>query len=432
MAGKLADCGAYCAAFLFSWSFLIVCAALSEILITIKQRRPFRVIFPELLLLILCEITEKTCLYLSYTVYRGISFPLFEKITVLSAVAFLISLTAGVAGFIIRRLRWSGAHISDMSIKESFDSLPTGICFYYENGFVGFINDKMNELAVSLTGAAVSNGCKFWEMLCTGSLEMSCIPLSYGQNPVIRAEDGRIYRFMQYVEFENGRRLLEITANDITELYEKSERLRKNNEKLRERSDRLLRYSQNITEEIREREILNAKIKVHDNMNRLLLATRRCIDENGGEAERKRVFSLWHGNILMFSGENDKTSMDELIEASRLLGIETLFKGEMPEDTVYRNVITLAVAECMTNAVRHAEAKKLFVELSENKVIITNDGAVPTERISEGGGLGTVRKKIEELHGEMHIQSAPEFKLILNFPGGVDEVGLPSYLENDL
>lgn len=418
MSCTFANCGIYTTAFFAVWSLLIVCTALLGVILTLKQGRPAKVLIPELLLLALCEISEKifmTCPYAASDSCMAIS--LFKKLPVFYAAVFLTALSAGVSIFLFRRISYSKTHISNTSIKESFDSLPTGICFYYENGFVGLINDKMNEISMELTGRSISNGGEFWSFLQRGEMNINCLYLRYGENPIIRCSNGKIYRFTQYIEFEDGRKLFEIIADDITELYKKTEQLRKNHEELQEQSKRLLKYSQNIMAEVRERETLNAKIKMHDNINRLLLATRRCIEDHGGTAERAKIFSLWHGGILVFSDREDKNPLKDLLEASKLLGIELEFKGEMPREIVRQNVITLAAAECMTNAVRHAEAKKLIIELSQNKVIITNDGTAPYEAIHEGGGLSTVRKKIEELHGEMFVRSTPEFKLILNFPG---------------
>lgn len=416
MLGNLTDCGDFAVLIFMLWSLLLTGATLLGLILTIRQKRPFIMLFSELLLFAVCEIFQKFFIILLRFPEKADACPILKKIPLLSAAALLVALTAGTAAFLIRRIHWSKNHISDMSIKESFDSLPTGVCFYYENGFVGLVNNKMNELALEITGKSILNGLEFMRQLCDGTISQSCTCLRFGENPIIKTSAEKIYRFTQYIEFEDGRRLFEIIADDITELYRKTERLRKNNAELKARGERLLRYSQNITAEIREKEILNAKIKVHDNMNRLLLATRRCIDENCGAAERAGIFSLWHGNIIAFSDEEEKNPRNDLLEASKLLGIELEFRGEIPQDIVRQNVITLAAAECMTNAVRHAEAKKLIIDISPNKVLFTNDGKVPIEKIREGGGLSTVRKKIEELHGEMLIQSAPEFKLILNFP----------------
>ena len=50
------------------------------------------------------------------------------------------------------------------------------------------------------------------------------------------------------------------------------------------------------------------------------------------------------------------------------------------------------------------------------EVSLTNNGAVPKEKITEGGGLSMLRQRIEEAGGKMEIQSIPRFKLMLSLP----------------
>jgi len=82
--------------------------------------------------------------------------------------------------------------------------------------------------------------------------------------------------------------------------------------------------------------------------------------------------------------------------------------------------MTSAATEALTNAVRHAQATTLFVEFTESDEFYfaryTNDGNVPDKEINEGGGLGSLRNKIERCGGEMHIQSVPKYVLDISLP----------------
>ena len=51
-------------------------------------------------------------------------------------------------------------------------------------------------------------------------------------------------------------------------------------------------------------------------------------------------------------------------------------------------------------------------------VVVTSliDGAVPKEKITEGGGLSMLRQRIEEAGGKMEVWSIPRFKLMLSLP----------------
>ena len=50
------------------------------------------------------------------------------------------------------------------------------------------------------------------------------------------------------------------------------------------------------------------------------------------------------------------------------------------------------------------------------EVSLTNNGAVPREKITEGGGLSMLRQRIEEAGGKMELWSIPRFKLMLSLP----------------
>lgn len=59
--------------------------------------------------------------------------------------------------------KWKNENLSPFSIKESLDTLPSGIAFYDDNGLVSLINIEMNELSLLITGKALLNGKTFWE-----------------------------------------------------------------------------------------------------------------------------------------------------------------------------------------------------------------------------------------------------------------------------
>ena len=78
-----------------------------------------------------------------------------------------------------------------------------------------------------------------------------------------------------------------------------------------------------------------------------------------------------------------------------------------------------AAPETLINAVRHAGADVLRIELKEEEseliVRFSNNGTQPTA-IIEGGGLGTLRSKVERKGGTMSIETEPEFALKLRLP----------------
>lgn len=81
------------------------------------------------------------------------------------------------------------------------------------------------------------------------------------------------------------------------------------------------------------------------------------------------------------------------------------------------NLVGGDLAAALTNAVRHADSKTLFVKLSENEenysICFTNDGNKLINEIIEGGGLGALRQKTERIGGTMEVSYKSAFVLKL-------------------
>ena len=80
----------------------------------------------------------------------------------------------------------------------------------------------------------------------------------------------------------------------------------------------------------------------------------------------------------------------------------------------------------MTNAVRYAEATELYVAFSEMEaeasVTVSNNGKIPKGEVVEGGGLSTLRRRIEQAGGRMDVQSFPRFQLTVTEPKGKEGI----------
>ena len=102
-------------------------------------------------------------------------------------------------------------------------------------------------------------------------------------------------------------------------------------------------------------------------------------------------------------------------------------KGELPKQERAAYLLTCAVRECVTNAVRYAEASELYAEFTETDtdatVVLTNNGKPPAGEIVEGGGLSTLRRRVERAGGIMIVQSRPVFILSVTVPKGKEGVG---------
>lgn len=313
---------------------------------------------------------------------------------------------------------WRKKNLSPLSIKESFDTLPMGICFYEDNGLIRLSNTEMDDASFLLDKEALLNGSTFYERL-----EKKEIPdvtyLSISPKEVILQKDEKVLSFRHYLHQIEKKTIHEIDESDITKTYELTKELEKKTKELQRLQKRLLSYEKNAKELITEREILETKIHIHGNLGKLLLITKEKMKQNLSRSEKEELLFLWEKGIddfLTNEKEEKKDGLQVLEETARRIGIEIIFQGERFEkDSQEEKILLQAIHESLTNAVKHAQAKTLFVALKKEKlhdiIEIRNDGILPKKEILEGGGLSSLRKLVEENLGKMEIVSKDAFLL---------------------
>ena len=171
---------------------------------------------------------------------------------------------------------------------------------------------------------------------------------------------------------------------------------------------------------------LAAKIRIHDDMGKLLLATKRRLAEPLNETEQKQMICFWQAEIAALKSTRPRTKKDNLQvikDAAKLVGVTVEFCGEKPKaDTVNEKILIAAMHECLTNTVSHANGKTMTVRASDKNgaytITITNDSEKPKGEIIEGGGLSGLRSLVERENGKMTVKSTPQFELLIELPQG--------------
>ncbi len=321
-----------------------------------------------------------------------------------------VSLLTALSLFASCRL-WlrSRRQLSPISIKESCDHLPCALCFAWENGQPCLKNLTMDELSHSLTGEALFNANVFW-----GIVE---------SQPIVTLPNGQTWSFSRARLHMDGRTVYQITGTNITEEARLRRKLERDNLRLKAMNRRLRRYGQDVQEATREREILRAKTRVHDEIGHVLLQTRQFLSGTQGDAES--VCAAWRQNVRLLLGkyadESRAATFEQLSRAARAIGVSIERGGAFPaEDTENAQLIEAAAHECLTNLVRHAGGTRLEI-ISEKTasgwcVRYLNDGKAPTAPIVEGSGLSALRARTEAAGGAMEIADAPRFQLTLILP----------------
>ena len=258
-----------------------------------------------------------------------------------TAAALLLSALSLSALFLLRRK--NRRQLSPVSIKESCDHLPSALCFAWENGLPCLKNLKMDELSHLLTGEALLNANVFWKAI--------------ESQPIVTLENGQTWSFERVQMEMAGKNIYQITGTNITEEARLQREVEKDNLRLKGMNRRLRQYGQDVQEATREKEILRAKTRVHDQIGRALLQTRQFLSGAQGDAESVRA--AWRQNVRLllgkYSDEQPVDTFDQLARAARAVGVTIERRGVFPaEDTESAQLVEIAAHECLTNLVRHA------------------------------------------------------------------------------
>ena len=329
-----------------------------------------------------------------------------------TAALLLTALSLFASSMLWYKGKWQ---LSPVSIKESCDHLPSALCFAWENGQPCLKNLKMDELSHLLTGEALLNANVFWEKM--------------ESQPIVTLKNGRTWSFERVRMEMDGKIVYQITSTNITEEAQLQWELEKDNLRLKAMNRRLRQYGQDVQEATREKEILLAKTRVHDEIGHALLQTRQFLSGTQGDAES--VCAAWRQNVRLLLGKYaDEKRFDafaQLARAAQAIGVTIERCGVFPEkNTENAQLVETAAHECLTNLVRHAGGTRLEIvgekAASGWRVRYLNNGKAPNGPIVEGSGLTGLRTRTEAAGGKMDIEYAPRFELTLTLPEERQEI----------
>ena len=315
--------------------------------------------------------------------------------------------------------------ITDNSIKEGTDDLPMGVCFSKQDGIPLLVNRKMYMLSLEITGTSLQNVNHFWEKIVVGDLPDGITRLNDENSPILIFENGEVWTFSKTNIKVDREDIVQLFAVDTTDLYNLSTELKEKNESLKKMNLRLQEYSENVTELMREEEILATKVKIHADMGSAILATKYYLNNPKRKGQAEELIKTWNYNVdLLYneaSTENREDVFMHLTSAAEAVGVHIIVTGKLPKNNVrVERLIVAAGRECLTNTVRHGDGDKVFIDIREMgdyyQVEYTNNGTVPEQTVREGGGLLGLRRRVEDIGGTMKIISSPQFMLLLNIP----------------
>ena len=312
------------------------------------------------------------------------------------------------------------------SIKEAFDNLPAAVCFFDRNGIVLLCNRRMYQLAHAISGHDLQTRQELesWlERLPEGGTARK-------DGNVFLLSDGSAWRMeLHSVREPEGEEYIQAIASDVSELYQKKLQLEDKIRKQREMLKSIENISHNLAVITRNEETLWLKMKIHNDLGVALNFARYYLNSGcplGDKAEfitrqKDMLQILFHES---HARENDDP-LKELYHVAEGMGMKIVTEGDRGWSVEAERILSYALRECLTNTIRHAEGDTVYVKSSRQGELLCcvfwNNGRAPEQKITEGGGLSSLREKITRCGGTMRIQSFPQFRMDILLPQNVRE-----------
>lgn len=214
-----------------------------------------------------------------------------------------------------------------------------------------------------------------------------------------------------------------IVLTDVTEEYRLIKELMVRSEEQKKLNQVLNEYSRQIVDSITQREILNAKIRIHDNLGMFLISAKHYITSGGTKEEYENLLKNFSNTInTLKNAEISVNRLDEynlMLDTAKEVNLSIHINGELPEREPYKHIVAAALHETMTNTIRYANGNNVYIDIGETdnrlSVSFRNDGKAPEGKVEPRGGLLSIKELTEKIGGSFSIENNGEFILNLSF-----------------
>lgn len=310
------------------------------------------------------------------------------------------------------------------SVKQALDTLPSAICYFNPSGTLKLCNLQMHRLFRILTQKDLQHFNELQQALgsCDGRSSVQRLP---NEMQTYLFPDGRAWRYSQTeITVQDGTIFTEAIFSDVTELYEKSLKLKEQTKQLEKFARDLKILSDNVLALTKETEILSAKTKLHDQMGAGITAMRQILRQEQISQETADSLLLFQKAVSAIKSDNEypleRGELAKFLQDASTIGVKVELTGELPKQQEVYHIFVIAMRECLTNGVRHADATRLSAIIEQDgstvSLRITNNGKPPESAVIPKGGLLNLHRHVTNLGGTMEIQWSPDFVLTVAIP----------------
>lgn len=314
--------------------------------------------------------------------------------------------------------------LSRNSVKQAMDMLPSAVCYFTPSGALKLCNLQMYRLFRILAHSDLQQFHELQQALTACDRKSSVVRLPE-EVPSYLFPDGKVWRYSQTeITVLDGTVYTKVVFSDVTELYEKGQKLREQTAQLKKFSRDLKVLSDNVLTLTKEAEVLSAKTRLHDQMGAGIIAMRQILQQDQVSREAADSLLLFQKAIRAIKNDDESpqecSMLAEFLQDAATIGVKVELTGEMPKQWEIYRIFVIAMRECLTNSVRHADATALSVTARQDgrnsSLCITNNGIPPKGAIVPKGGLRNLHRHVTNSGGTMEIRWTPAFALTITIP----------------
>lgn len=329
-----------------------------------------------------------------------------ETLSVVFIVIGVVYLFAKSLTILLNSLTKLKSNINYYSLKEALDGLKAAVMFESEFNVV-YENLAMKILLEKLDIKQNQSSFEIWKSL--KSRENSKI---IDEKNVLVFLDEKVYSFSIIKQSK-----IQIHAFDITKEYLTTLEVENKQVELKIKQSEILKMIENLDKIEREKEVLRLKSKLHDIIGQRLFILHHILDVIDEKTfDLNSVKSLLKTMLDEIDNEDISEAQNlqnSIVTAFEMIGFNIEISGEIPKETPKAKALIKIIRECATNAIRHANATKLFVNISDNKIEISDNGKFTNQTFIENTGIKGMRLNAETLGGELIISKDIGFKVVI-------------------
>lgn len=329
-----------------------------------------------------------------------------ETLSAVFIVIGVVYLFAKSLTILLNSLTKLKSNINYYSLKEALDGLKTAVMFESEFNVV-YENLAMKTLLEKLNIKQNQSSFEIWQSL--KSRENFKI---IDEQNILVFLDKKVYSFSMIKQSKT-----QIYAFDITKEYLTTTEIENKQNELKTKQTEILQMIENLDEIERQREVLSLKSKLHDIIGQRLFILHHILDVIDEKTfDLNSVKSLLKTMLDEIDNEDISEAQNlqnSIVTAFEMIGFNIEISGEIPKETPKAKALVKIIRECATNAIRHANATKLFVNISNNKIEISDNGKKQNTSFIEGTGIKGMRLNAETLGGELIISKDIGFKVVI-------------------